>query len=138
MDQRGDGSIIVVQFDSFGVRGQTMFCVYEVFIQRNHAENHVHVGSLDAPSPDIALQTARENFTRRDPAVNIWVVPRNQVTATQYEKGLLSREMDRSYREVNGYTENGRLWRMFKEKAMTLDEMIRFVEDSKKKKSQEA
>ena len=115
-----------------------MYRVYEVFIQRSHGENHVHVGSLDAPSADIALQTARENFTRRDPAVNIWVVPRDQVTATQYGKNHLAREMDRSYREVNGYTENGRLWRMFKEKAMTLEEMIRFVEDRKNKTSQEA
>lgn len=114
-----------------------MYEVYEVFIQRNHSEHHVHVGSLDAPSADIALQTARENFTRRDPAVNIWVVPRKQISATQYEENLLPRQMDRSYREVSGYTENGRLWRMFKEKALTLEEMIRFVED-RKKKSQEA
>lgn len=110
-----------------------MYEVFEVFIQRNHGENHVHVGSLDAPSAEMALQTARENFTRRDPAVNIWVVARTQILATKYEQSHLDREMDRSYREVSGYTENGRLWRMFKEKALTLEEMIRFVDDRKKK-----
>jgi ring-1,2-phenylacetyl-CoA epoxidase subunit PaaB len=105
--------------------------VYEVFIQRTHTDHHVHVGSLIAPTPDVAVQTARENFLRREKAVNIWVVPRNQITATPYESDFLSREMDRKYREVSGYTENGRLWRMFKEKAISLEEIVDYVKERK-------
>lgn len=107
--------------------------IYEVFIQRTQADHHVHVGSLVAPSPDVAIQTARENFLRREKAVNIWVVPRDQVTATPYEPDFFTREMDRKYREVAGYTENGRLWRMFKEKAISLEEIVAFVEGRKEK-----
>ncbi|MBA4543245.1 MULTISPECIES: hypothetical protein [Thermoactinomyces] len=101
---------------------------YEVFLRRSHQEPQVHVGSLLAPSPDVALILARENFMRRDPAVSIWVVPSKQVTEATGESGFLSREMDRKYREVAGYTENGRLWRMFKEKAITLEEIVAYVE----------
>jgi ring-1,2-phenylacetyl-CoA epoxidase subunit PaaB len=101
--------------------------VYEVFVQKTQMDHHVHVGSLLAPSPELALQTARENFLRRDRAVNLWVVPREHVYATPYEGDFFAREMDRKYREVAGYTENGRLWRMFKERALDLEDIVRHV-----------
>lgn len=103
--------------------------VYEVFVQKTALDHHQHVGSVIAPSPDMALITARENFLRRDPAVNLWVVPRESIYATPYEGDYLTREMDRRYREVSGYTENGRLWRMFKEENPDFDEMIRYFEE---------
>lgn len=104
------------------------FGVYEVFVQKTRLDHHQHVGSVVAPSPDVALITARENFLRRDPAVNLWVVPRESIYATPYEGDYFARELDRRYREVSGYSENGRLWKMFKEENPDFDEMIRFVE----------
>lgn len=101
--------------------------VYEVFVQKTQMDHHVHVGSVLAPSPDMALQTARENFLRRDCAVNMWIVPREHVYATPYEGDFFAREMDRKYREVSGYTENGRLWRKFKERALHLEDIVRHV-----------
>ncbi|MFO7249080.1 MAG: phenylacetic acid degradation protein [Bacillota bacterium] len=107
------------------VKREGVYDVYEVFIQRSPTEHHVHVGSVLAPSPELALQVARENFLRRDHAVSIWVVPREHVHATSYEDAdFFARELDRRYREVAGYTENGRLWRMFKERMMTLEEVV--------------
>jgi ring-1,2-phenylacetyl-CoA epoxidase subunit PaaB len=97
-------------------------------MRRAHIDPQVHVGSLLAPSPDVALILARENFMRRDSAVSIWVVPSKQITEATNDSNFFSREMDRKYREVAGYTENGRLWRMFKEKALTLEEIVAYVE----------
>lgn len=110
--------------------------VYEVFVQKSSTDHHVHVGSLIAPTPDLAIQNARENFLRRDKAINIWVVPRKAITASN-EQGndFLSREFDRKYREVAGYTENGRLWRMFKERAMQIEEIVEHVSTKKEKKA---
>lgn len=105
------------------------FGVYEVFVQKTALDHHQHVGSVIAPSPDVALITARENFLRRDPAVNVWVVPRKSIYASPTDSDYLAREMDRRYREVSGYTENGRLWRMFKEENPDFDEMIRYFEE---------
>lgn len=101
--------------------------IYEVFVQKSQMDTHVHVGSVLAPSPEMALQTARENFLRRDRAVNLWIVPREHVYATPYDGDFFAREMDRQYREVSGYTENGRLWRMFKERALYLEDIVRHV-----------
>ncbi|GGE25920.1 hypothetical protein GCM10011571_30070 [Marinithermofilum abyssi] len=104
--------------------------IYEVFVQKSHGDFHIHVGSVAAPSPDLALQTARENFLRRDRAVNLWIVPRKHVYATPYDDpDFFARETDRKYREVGGYTENGRLWRMFKEKALHLEDIVRSLRD---------
>jgi ring-1,2-phenylacetyl-CoA epoxidase subunit PaaB len=105
------------------------FDIFEVFVQETHLDPHIHVGSLVAASPDLAMQVARENFLRRDNAVNLWVVPRNQITATSYESPFFSRELDKKYREVSGYTENGRLWRMFKERDMDIEEIVAHVRE---------
>ncbi|SMO92299.1 phenylacetic acid degradation protein [Melghirimyces algeriensis] len=100
--------------------------VFEVFIQKTQADHHVHVGSVVAPSPDVALTTARENFLRREKAVNLWVVPKEAIVATSYDiPGWFAREMDRKYREVGGYSENARLWKMYREKAMKLEDIVR-------------
>ncbi|MFC4075888.1 phenylacetic acid degradation protein [Salinithrix halophila] len=106
-------------------RIQEEYDVFEVFVQKTQADYHVHVGSVVAPSPDVALQTARENFLRRDQGVNIWVVPRGHVYATPYDDpDWFAREMDRKYREPSGYPENGRLWRMYRERALKLEEIV--------------
>lgn len=112
---------------------KALFDVYEVFVQKSQAEFHTHVGSVVAPSPDHALHIARENFLRRDSGVNIWVVPQEHVYATRYEADFFAREMDRKYREVSGYSENGRLWRMFREKAMDLEEIVQALKEKEVK-----
>ncbi|MBA4601903.1 phenylacetic acid degradation protein [Thermoactinomyces mirandus] len=113
------------------------FDIFEVFVQETHLDSHIHVGSLVAASPDLAMQMARENFLRRDQAVNLWVVSRSQITATSYESPFFSREMDKTYREVSGYTENGRLWRMFKEKDMDIEEIVAHVREQSNPVAQE-
>jgi len=103
---------------------------FEVFVQKTQLDQHVHVGSVLAPSAEIALQTARENFLRRDAAVNIWVVRQDDIHSTPYEdKDFFARELDHKYREVSGYADNARRWKAFKERALTLEEII---EDVKK------
>lgn len=103
---------------------------YEVFVQKTQLDQHVHVGSVLASSVEFALQTARENFLRREPAVNIWVVRQVDVHSTPYDdKDYFARELDHKYREVSGYSDNARRWKAFKESALTLEEII---EDVKK------
>ncbi|SDC41544.1 ring-1,2-phenylacetyl-CoA epoxidase subunit PaaB [Melghirimyces thermohalophilus] len=99
--------------------------VFEVFVRKKKTDAHVHVGSLNAPSPDIALTTARENFLRRENAVNLWVVPRGEIHETPCDEGdWFARELDRKYREVSGYSENGRLWKTYRERALYLEEIV--------------
>ena len=100
--------------------------VYEVFVQREILAHHVHVGSVVAPSPELALQVARENFLRREKAVNIWVVLQQNIHHTSYEDAdaLANQVLDKSYREVSGYSENAQKWKRFKERAITVEDLV--------------
>lgn len=108
---------------------QPIFAIYEVFVQKDHGSPHVWVGSVDAGSPDDAKLLARENFLRRDPAVSIWVVPREHVHGTSYEdRDFFARESDKRYRLLNGYNKaNLERWRKYKRTLLDVEKD--FVKD---------
>jgi phenylacetate-CoA oxygenase, PaaH subunit len=56
--------------------------LYEVFIRSKRGLNHVHVGSLHAADPEMALRRARDLYTRRNEGVSIWVVRSDAITAS--------------------------------------------------------
>jgi ring-1,2-phenylacetyl-CoA epoxidase subunit PaaB len=103
-----------------------LYDVYEVFVQHTHLDHHQHVGSVLAPSPDVALHLARENFLRRDKAVNLWVVRKDHVVSTGYEDSdFFASEFDRAYRRVDGYSENAGLWKMFKQRQLQWEDIVK-------------
>lgn len=87
--------------------------VYEVFGQPGSGEPHVHAGSLLAPSAQLALLFARENFTRRGEYVSLWVVPRADITRGPEDPAWLSPSTDKSYRLGVGYRDTVQKWRRF-------------------------
>ena len=56
--------------------------LYEVFLRGKRGHNHVHVGSLHAADPEMALHNARDLYTRRNEGVSIWVVRASDITAS--------------------------------------------------------
>ena len=56
--------------------------LYEVFVRGKRGLNHVHVGSLHAADERMALQHARDVYTRRNEGVSIWVVRSTDITAS--------------------------------------------------------
>ena len=82
----------------------TQWPVYEVFHQQARGEVHVHVGSIHASDPEMALVLAKEQYARRQACVNLWVVPVDAITASEYEDSdIFERGTDKSYRETWGY-----------------------------------
>ncbi|TCK26302.1 1,2-phenylacetyl-CoA epoxidase subunit PaaB [Pseudonocardia endophytica] len=55
---------------------------YEVFVRSHRGVEHVHCGTVRAADPDLALQRARDLFTRRSEGVSIWLVPSSAVIAS--------------------------------------------------------
>src|SRR5690625_2617424 len=47
--------------------------LWEIFIRGQHGLNHRHVGSLHAPDAEMAINHARDVYTRRNEGVSIWV-----------------------------------------------------------------
>ncbi len=56
--------------------------LWEVFIRSRNGLAHKHVGSLHATDATLALQAARDIYTRRGEGLSIWVVPSHAITAS--------------------------------------------------------
>ena len=65
-----------------GKNPRTSWPLYEVFLRGKRGLNHVHVGSLHAADPQMALHHARDLYTRRNEGVSIWVVAATDITAS--------------------------------------------------------
>jgi len=56
--------------------------LWEVFVRSGHGLAHKHVGSLHAADAGMALQNARDVYTRRNEGVSVWVVRSSDIVAT--------------------------------------------------------
>lgn len=56
--------------------------LWEVFIRSKQGLNHKHVGSLRASDASMAIQNARDVYTRRSEGISIWVVPSSHIIAS--------------------------------------------------------
>jgi ring-1,2-phenylacetyl-CoA epoxidase subunit PaaB len=64
--------------------------LWEVFIRSRNGLAHKHVGSLHAADAELALQSARDVYTRRGEGLSIWVVPSSAIVASDpQDKGVL-------------------------------------------------
>jgi ring-1,2-phenylacetyl-CoA epoxidase subunit PaaB len=59
--------------------------LWEVFIRSRSGLAHKHAGSLHAADSTLALQAARDIYTRRGEGLSIWVVPSAAITASDPE-----------------------------------------------------
>jgi ring-1,2-phenylacetyl-CoA epoxidase subunit PaaB len=79
--------------------------LYEVFVRSKHGLNHKHVGSVHAADNEMAMENARELYSRRSEGVSIWVVPSNTITASASDEKeiLFDPAEDKVYRHASFY-----------------------------------
>ena len=63
----------------------TQWPLWEVFIQSNPGIPHKHAGSLHAADEEMALQNARDVYSRRNEGISIWVVEARFIKASSPE-----------------------------------------------------
>jgi ring-1,2-phenylacetyl-CoA epoxidase subunit PaaB len=56
--------------------------LWEVFIRSKQGLDHKHVGSLHAADAQMAIENARDVYTRRMEGVSIWVVESKNIVAS--------------------------------------------------------
>ncbi|MBO9681853.1 MAG: 1,2-phenylacetyl-CoA epoxidase subunit B [Flavisolibacter sp.] len=56
--------------------------LWEVFIRSKQGLDHKHVGSLHAADAQMAIENARDVYTRRQEGVSIWVVESKYIHAS--------------------------------------------------------
>jgi len=57
--------------------------LWEIFIRSKNGLEHRHVGSLHAVDATMAIENARDVYTRRMEGVSIWVVQSSNITASK-------------------------------------------------------
>ncbi len=59
--------------------------LWEVFIQKKSGQPFVHAGSIHAFDKEMALQNARDTYTRRGEGNTLWVVPSHHIVSSSPE-----------------------------------------------------
>lgn len=79
--------------------------IWEVFIRSKNGLEHRHVGSLHAADATMAMENARDVYTRRQEGVSIWVVESKHITASNPSDSgeLFEPAKDKVYRHPTFY-----------------------------------
>jgi ring-1,2-phenylacetyl-CoA epoxidase subunit PaaB len=79
--------------------------LWEVFIRSRSGLAHKHCGSVHAADAEMALQAARDVYTRRGEGNSIWVVPSSAIIASDpSDKGeLFEPALSKIYRHPTFY-----------------------------------
>lgn len=79
--------------------------LWEIFIRSKSGLAHKHVGSLHAADAEMAINNARDVYTRRMEGISIWVVRSSDIAASSpEEKGFMfDPANDKVYRHPTFY-----------------------------------
>jgi phenylacetate-CoA oxygenase, PaaH subunit len=79
--------------------------LWEVFIRSKQGIDHKHVGSLHAADAQMAIENARDVYTRRMEGVSIWVVESKYIHASNPDDAAAFYEPanDKVYRHPTFY-----------------------------------
>ena len=87
------------------MNSSTEWPLYEIFIRARGGLDHKHVGSVHAVDSRMAIEHARDVYTRRMEGVSIWVARSAEITASdpQESAALFEPARDKVYRHPTFY-----------------------------------
>ena len=85
--------------------GDGVWPLWEVFIRSKQGLDHKHVGSLHAADAAMAIENARDVYTRRQEGISIWVVESIYIHASNpaESESLYDPANDKVYRHPSFY-----------------------------------
>ena len=80
--------------------------LWEVFVRAKNGLAHKHAGSVHAADEKMALEAARDTYTRRMEGVSLWVVRSSSIVASDPGDSaeLFDPAADKVYRHPTFYT----------------------------------
>lgn len=93
------------QLNQLNASGKPDWPLWEVFIRSKQGIDHKHVGSLHAADAQMAIENARDVYTRRMEGVSIWVVESKYIHASNPDEAesLYEPANDKVYRHPTFY-----------------------------------
>ena len=103
-EDKGGGGNQKVTINSF-TKEAADWPLWEVFIRSKQGIDHKHVGSLHAADAQMAIENARDVYTRRMEGVSIWVVESKYIHASNPDEAasLYEPANDKVYRHPTFY-----------------------------------
>jgi len=79
--------------------------LWEVFIQTKPGAAYKHAGSIHAFDKEMAIENARDTYTRRNEGTGLWVVPSDQIVAVSSSEAssFFEPASDKIYRHPTFY-----------------------------------
>jgi ring-1,2-phenylacetyl-CoA epoxidase subunit PaaB len=79
--------------------------LWEVFVRAKRGVSHVHAGTVHAADAELALQNARDLFTRRAEGVSVWVVKSADITASDPDdrESMFDPSLDKTFRHPTDF-----------------------------------
>ncbi len=79
--------------------------LWEIFIRSKQGLDHKHVGSLHAADAQMAIENARDVYTRRMEGISIWAVESKYIHASSPDdaQSLYDPANDKAYRHPTFY-----------------------------------
>ncbi|MFN8287171.1 MAG: hypothetical protein U0V74_10480 [Chitinophagales bacterium] len=92
------------------VQTNSHLITYEVFHQDKRGKQAVHVGIVHAPSPEMALVFAKEQYARRGKTANLWVVKTSDVfTFASEDDDMFETTPEKVFRDPAAYKVRDRI-----------------------------
>jgi len=87
------------------ITAKTDWPLWEIFIRSKQGLDHKHVGSLHAVDAQMAIENARDVYTRRMEGVSIWAVESKYIHASNPDEAesLYEPANDKVYRHPTFY-----------------------------------
>ncbi len=84
---------------------ETAWPLWEVFIRSKQGLDHKHAGSLHAADAAMAIENARDVYTRRQEGVSLWVVESKYIHASNPDdaESFYEPAADKVYRHPSFY-----------------------------------
>jgi ring-1,2-phenylacetyl-CoA epoxidase subunit PaaB len=105
--------------------GKGFYQEFEVFSKRTATSPMQYQFSLLAPNHELALVMAQENFMRREPVADIWVVKRDDIRKMSLEERQTLQRLDnKDYRNTKGYGYLKKKWRHYEQEMLDEKEIL--------------
>ncbi len=99
----------------------THLITWEVFHQEKRGKQVVHVGIVHAPSPEMALILAKEQFARRGKTTNLWVAKTSDVfTFSSEDEDMFETTPEKTFRDPGYYKVRDRIEKFQQQNKVTL------------------
>lgn len=102
------------------IHTNTHLITWEVFHQEKRGKQVVHVGIVHAPTPDMALILAKEQYARRGKTTNLWVTKTSEVfTFNSEDEDIFETVPEKIFREPAAYKVRDRIEKFQKQNKVT-------------------